>query len=84
MEFSLGQGLPENFQLGHTIYSVHDGKFVCVEDWNSGQLVGMDTSADKIIKVSNKESSGFLMPYGGFITGQYGQVLIKHNNAIKR
>ncbi len=68
---SPGQGLPENFQLGHTIYSTPDGKFVYVEDWNSGQLVKMDTTTDEIIKVFNKESSGFIMPHGGFITGKY-------------
>lgn len=68
---SPGQGLPENFQLGHTIYSTPDGKTVYVEDWNSGQLVKIDTSTDAVIKVFNKESSGFKMPHGGFITGQY-------------
>ncbi|MDQ2685425.1 MAG: hypothetical protein M3Y25_06245, partial [Thermoproteota archaeon] len=68
---SPGQGLPENFQLGHTIYSTPDGKLVYVEDWNSGQLVKIDTSTDQVIKVFNKESSGFKMPHGGFITGQY-------------
>jgi len=68
---SPGQGLPENFQLGHTIYSTPEGKFVYVEDWNSGQLVKLDTTTDEIIKVFNKESSGFIMPHGGFITGKY-------------
>ena len=65
------QGLPENFQLGHTIYATPDGKLVYVEDWNSGQLVKIDTSTDQVIKVFNKESSGFIMPHGGFITGQH-------------
>ncbi len=68
---SPGQGLPENFQLGHTIYATPDGKLVYVEDWNSGQLVKIDTSTDKVIKVFDKESTGFVMPHGGFITGQY-------------
>ncbi len=68
---SPGQGLPENFQLGHTIYATPDGKLVYVEDWNSGQLVKIDTSTDQVTKVFNKESSGFMMPHGGFITGQY-------------
>ncbi|MDQ4074197.1 MAG: hypothetical protein M3162_07845, partial [Thermoproteota archaeon] len=67
---SPGQGLPENFQLGHTIYATPDGKFVYVEDWNSGQLVKIDTSVDEVINVFNKENSGFMMPHGGFITGQ--------------
>ena len=68
---SPGQGLPENFQLGHTIYATPDGKLVYVEDWNSGQLVKIDTSTDKVIKVFDKNSTGFIMPHGGFITGQY-------------
>jgi hypothetical protein len=68
---SPGQGLPENFQLGHTIYATPDGKLVYVEDWNSGQLVKIDTSNDKVIKVFDKNSTGFIMPHGGFITGQY-------------
>ncbi len=68
---SPGQGLPENFQLGHTIYATPDGKLVYVEDWNSGQLVRIDASTDKVIKVFDKESTGFVMPHGGFITGQY-------------
>ncbi len=68
---SPGQGLPENFQLGHTIYATPDGKFVYVEDWNSGQLVKIDTSIDEVIKVLNKQNSGFMMPHGGFITGQH-------------
>ena len=65
------KGLPENFQLGHTIYSTPDNKFVYVEDWNSGQLVKLDTATDKVIKVFNKENIGFEMPHGGFITGKY-------------
>ena len=68
---SPGKGLPENFQLGHTIYSTPDNKFVYVEDWNSGQLVKIDTAIDKVIKVFNKENTGFEMPHGGFITGKY-------------
>jgi hypothetical protein len=68
---SPGKGLPENFQLGHTIYSTPDNKFVYVEDWNSGQLVKLDTATDKVIKVFNKENIGFEMPHGGFITGKY-------------
>jgi hypothetical protein len=68
---SPGHGLPENFQLGHTIYATPDGKLVYVEDWNSGQLVKIDTSSDKVIKLFDKNSSGFIMPHGGFITGQY-------------
>ena len=68
---SPGKGLPENFQLGHTIYSTPDNKFVYVEDWNSGQLVKIDTAIDQIIKVFNKENIGFEMPHDGFITGKY-------------
>jgi hypothetical protein len=68
---SPGQGLPEDFQLGHTIYATPDGMFVYVEDWNSGQLVKIDTSSDNVIKVFNKENAGFMMPHGGFITGQH-------------
>ena len=68
---SPGKGLPENFQLGHTIYSTPDNKFVYVEDWNSGQLVKIDTAIDQVIKVFNKENTGFEMPHGGFITGEY-------------
>ena len=68
---SPGKGLPENFQLGHTIYSTPDNKFVYVEDWNSAQLVKIDTAIDQVIKVFNKENTGFEMPHGGFITGKY-------------
>lgn len=66
-----GNTLSENFQLGHTIYATTDGKYVIVEDWNSGQLVKIDTSTDEVVKVFDKESFGFGMPHGGFIVGQH-------------
>ncbi len=59
---SPGHGLPENFQLGHTIYPTPEGKLVYVEDWNFGQLAKIDTSTDKEIEVFGKKSSGFIMP----------------------
>jgi hypothetical protein len=68
---SPGPDLPENFELGHTIYSTPDNKTVYVEDWHSGQLVKIDTSIDEVVEVFNKNTSGFKMPHGGFITGKY-------------
>jgi hypothetical protein len=68
---SPGPDLPNTFELGHTIYSTPDGKVVYVEDWHSGQLVKINTTNDEVVEVFNKNTSGFKMPHGGFITGKY-------------
>lgn len=68
---SPGKELPDDFQIGHTIYSTSDNKIVYVEDWHSGQLVKTDTATDNVTKVFNKENVGFEMPHGGFIRGKY-------------
>ena len=68
---SPGKGLPENFELGHTIYSTPDNKFVYVESWHSAHLVKIDTAIDQVINVFNKENAGFEHPHGGFITGKF-------------
>ena len=68
---SPGKGLPENFELGHTIYSTPDNKFVYVESWHSAHLVKIDTAIDQVIHVFNNENAGFHHPHGGFITGKF-------------
>ena len=68
---SPGKGLPENFEIGHTIYATPDNKFVYVESWHSAHLVKIDTAIDQVIQVFNKENAGFEHPHGGFITGDF-------------
>ena len=65
-----GNGLPADFQLGHALYPTSDGKYVLVQSWNSGHLVKIDTSNDQVIKVFDKQNSGFVLPHGGFVVGQ--------------
>jgi hypothetical protein len=64
-----GHELPSDFQLGHALYPTPDGKYVYVQSWHSGHLVKIDASNDNVIKVFDRNNSGFDQPHGGFITG---------------
>lgn len=63
-----GNGLPEDFQLGHALYPTPDERYVYVQSWNSGHLVKIDTSTDAVVHVFDKDD-GFVLPHGGFVTG---------------
>jgi hypothetical protein len=64
-----GNGLPQDFELGHALYPTPDGRYIYVQSWHSGHLVKIDTSSDQTVKVFDKNNSGFIQPHGGFITG---------------
>ncbi len=63
-----GNGLPEDFQLGHALYPTPDERYMYVQSWNSGHLVKIDTSTDSVVHVFDKDD-GLVLQHGGFVTG---------------
>lgn len=61
-------GLPQEFHVGHGLYSIPGGKFIYLQDWESATLVKLDVRTDEILKVYD-EDDGFIMPHGGFVVG---------------
>ncbi len=63
-----GNGLPDNFGVGHGLYVTPDERFVYLQDWESAHLIKLDANTDRILKIFDS-SDGFDMPHGGFIAG---------------
>ena len=63
-----GNGLPDNFGVGHGLYVTPDEQFIYLQDWASAHLIKLDTKTDRVLKIFDS-SDGFNMPHGGFIAG---------------